>query len=67
MLGPPSFGKPDFCLSFSADLEDAMADGDFTGIWESPKIRVTLFWVLIIRILLFNVLYSGPLFLETTI
>ena len=30
------------------------------AIWEFPKIRGTLFWVLIIRILLFRVLYWGP-------
>ena len=36
-------------------------------IWEFPKIRGTLFWVLIIRILLFRVLYWGPLFSETPI
>ena len=35
-------------------------------IWEFPKIRGTLFWVLIIRILLFRVLFlGGPLFAET--
>ena len=33
--------------------------------WEFPKIRVPYFGVLIIRILLFRVLYSGPLFSET--
>ena len=32
-----------------------------------PNIRGTLFGVLITRILLFRVLYSGPLFSETTI
>ena len=31
--------------------------------WEFPEVRGTLFWgVLIIRILLFRVLYEGPLF-----
>ena len=34
-------------------------------MWEFPKIRATLFGVLIIRILLFEVLYQGPLFSET--
>ena len=33
--------------------------------WEFPKIRGTLFGALIVRILLFMVLYSGPLFSET--
>ena len=33
-------------------------------IGEFPKIKGTLFGVLIIRILLFRVLYEGPLFLE---
>ena len=33
--------------------------------WELPKIRRTLFGVLIIRILLFRVLCLGPLFSET--
>ena len=33
-------------------------------MWEFPKIRGTLFWVLIIRIRLFRVLYWGPLFSE---
>ena len=36
-------------------------------IWEFPKIRGTLFGVLIIRILLFKVLYLDPLFSETPI
>ena len=36
-------------------------------IWEFPKIRGTLFGVPIIRILLFRVLYQGPLFSETPI
>ena len=34
-------------------------------MWEFPNIGVTYFGVLIIRILLFRVLYSGPLFSET--
>ena len=33
--------------------------------WDFPKIRVPYFGVLIIRILLFRVLYWGPLFSET--
>ena len=33
--------------------------------WEFPKIGVPYFGVLIIRILLFRVLYLGPLFSET--
>ena len=40
------------------------------AIWEFPKIRGTLFCcpsVLMIRILLFRVLYQGPLFSETPI
>ena len=37
------------------------------SIWEFPKIRVPYFGVLIIRILLFGVLYEGPLFSETPI
>ena len=36
-------------------------------MWEFPKTRGTLFGVLIIRILLFRVLYEGPLFSETPI
>ena len=36
-------------------------------IWEFPKIREPYFGVLIIRILLFEVLYQGPLFSETPI
>ena len=36
-------------------------------IWEFPKIRVPFLGVLIIRTLLFKVLYSGPLFSETPI
>ena len=37
-------------------------------IWEFPRIRGTLFGALRIRILLlFRVLYSGPLFSETPI
>ena len=32
-----------------------------------PKIRGTLFWGLVIRILLSGALYWGPLFLETPI
>ena len=36
-------------------------------IWEFPKIRVPFLGVLIIRILLFRVLYQGPLFSETPI
>ena len=42
--------------------------GSFKGLYESlefPKIRGTLFGVLITRILLFRVLYLGPLFSET--
>ena len=35
------------------------------AIWEFPKIMGTLFWVLIMRILLFRVPYLGPLFSET--
>ena len=35
------------------------------SLWEFPKIRGTIFGVLIIRILLLRVLYSDPLFLET--
>ena len=34
------------------------------AIWGFPKIRGTLFGVLIIRILLFKLLYLGPLFSE---
>ena len=34
-------------------------------MWEFPEIRGTLFGVLIIRILLFRVLYWGPLFSES--
>ena len=37
------------------------------AIWGFPKIRGTLFGVLIIRILLFKLLYLGPLFSETPI
>ena len=33
--------------------------------WDFPKIRAPYFGVLIIRILLFRVLYWGPLFSET--
>ena len=33
--------------------------------WEFPRIGVPYFGVLIIRILQFRVLYSGPLFSET--
>ena len=33
--------------------------------WDFPKIRVPYLGVLIIRILLFRVLYWGPLFSET--
>ena len=36
-------------------------------IWEFPKSGGTLSGVLVIRILLFRVLYYGPLFLETPI
>ena len=36
-------------------------------MWASPKIRVPYFGALIIRILLFRVLYWGPLFSETLI
>ena len=36
-------------------------------IWEFPKTRGTLFWGSLIRILLFQVLYWGPLFSETPI
>ena len=35
------------------------------GKFEFPKIRGTFFWVVVIRILLFRVLYWGPLFSET--
>ena len=35
-------------------------------MWGFPKIRVPYLGVLIIRILLFMVLYWGPLFSETT-
>ena len=35
--------------------------------WDFPKIRVPYFGVLIVRILLFRVLYWGPLFSETPI
>ena len=35
------------------------------SFWGFPKTRGTLFGVLIIRILLFRVLYLGPLFSET--
>ena len=38
-----------------------------TTIWEFPKIGVPYLGVLIIRILLFRVLYQGPLFSETPI
>ena len=38
--------------SLASELE-----GYFICIWEFPKIGGTLFWVLIIRILLFRVLY----------
>ena len=31
-------------------------------MWEFPRIRGTVFWVLTTRILLFRVLYQGPLF-----
>ena len=34
-------------------------------MWEFPKIRVPYLGVLMIRILLFRVLYWGPLFSET--
>ena len=37
------------------------------AIWEFPKIMGTLFWVLLMRILLFRVPYWGPLFSETSI
>ena len=37
------------------------------SIWEFPKMRGTLFGVPIVRILLFRVLYWGPLFSETPI
>ena len=40
-------------------------DYNFGCMWEFPKIRGTLFGVLIIRILLFGVLYWGPLLSET--
>ena len=36
-------------------------------VWEFPKIGVPCFGVLIIRILLFRVLYQGPQFSETPI
>ena len=36
-----------------------------TEVWEFPKIGGTLFGVLIMRILLFRVLYSVPLISET--
>ena len=35
------------------------------AMWEFPKIGVPYFGVLIIRILLFRVLYWGPRFSET--
>ena len=36
------------------------------NMWEFPKIGVPYFGVLIIRVLLFRLLYSGPLFSETS-
>ena len=39
-------------------------DGGPITIWDFPKTRVPYFGVLIIRILLFRVLYLGPLFSE---
>ena len=36
-------------------------------IWEFPKIKVPYFGALIVRILLFGVLYEGSLFSETPI
>ena len=38
-----------------------------THMWDFPKIRVPYLGVLIISILLFRVLYLGPLFSETPI
>ena len=53
---PPPFGPRDVC----SDIE--------FEIWGFPKTRGTCFEVLIIRILLFRVLYySGPLFSATLI
>ena len=43
-------------------------NGSFKGLYKSlefPNVRGTLFWVLIMRILLFRILYYGPLFPET--
>ena len=50
---PPCFYTP---VSPAAGLEQG---------WDFPKIRVPYLGVLIIRILLFRVLYWGPLFSET--
>ena len=48
-------------LMFNSLCKDALKNTK----WEFPKMACALFWILIKRILLFRVLYLGPLFSET--
>ena len=57
--GMEDLGLPLSTARFDVGLQDIV------GNWEFPKIGVPYFGDLIIRILLFRVLYWGPLFLET--
>ena len=51
----------------TSKLLPVITDIGICARWEFPKIRGTLFWgpCVFIRILLFRVLYLGPLFSET--